>query len=204
MGTIVVEAFITLDGVIQAPGGSDEDRADGFTRGGWQMDFDAAHDTANQGDAIVADWESRTEGLLLGHTTYRMWSGAWGVWSEDEPGLMGEFTRRFNRVTKYVAAHAEPELPWRNSQWLGDDVPSAVRAARDATDGELTVWGSSGLIPTLAAHDLVDEYRLAVYPIVIGTGKKLFPEGFAFSTFSRVGSQPLDSGVVVNTYRRAG
>ena len=195
MSSIVVQEFMTLDGVIQGPGGADEDREGGFDRGGWQQDFDL-------GDTIY-DWESRTEGLLLGRKTYDIWSNAWAVWDENAPGFMGEFTRRYNRVPKYVASRTLTELGWKNSELLGDDVPGAVQELREQPGGEIRVWGSANLIRTLAEHNLVDEYRLLVYPLVLGTGKKLFPEGFPLARLTLVDSFAFESGVVKNIYRPA-
>lgn len=201
MGTIVVQAFITLDGVVQAGGGPGEDPSDGFDHEGWATNYDAEH--GDQDGDVVGDWESKTGALLLGRVTYEIWARAWGVWDEDAPGLMGEFTRRYNRVPKYVASHTLTELGWKNSHLLGDDIPAAVAKARDETDGEVHVWGSTVLVKTLAEHDLVDEYRLIVYPIVLGTGKKLFSDGFPVTTFALAKNRELPSGLVINTYRRA-
>ena len=195
MSSIVVQEFMTLDGVIQGPGGADEDREGGFDQGGWQQDFDL-------GDTIY-DWESRTEGLLLGRKTYDIWSNAWAVWDEDAPGFMGEFTRRYNRVPKYVASRTLTELGWKNSELLGDDLPGAVQKLREQPGGEIRVWGSANLIRTLAEHKLVDEYRLLVYPLVLGAGKKLFPDGFPLAPLTLVDSFAFESGVVKTIYRPA-
>lgn len=188
---------------MQAPGGSDEDLEDGFEHGGWQMDFDS-DDTGNDA-GIIAQWESKVEALLLGRKTYQIWEGAWGVWPEDAPGLTGEFTRRYNRVTKFVASStlAADDLSWKNSVLLGDDLRAAVAELRQRPGGEIRVWGSSVLIRSLAEQNLVDEYRLLIYPIILGTGKKLFPDGFPASTLKLISSRPLPSGVVVNIYERA-
>ena len=201
MSSIVVEAFITLDGVVQGGGGPDEDREGGFELGGWTMEYDEQMDVPNEGGKIVEEWESKTEALLLGRKTYEIWAGAWGVWDENAPGFMGELTRRYNRVPKYVASRTLTELGWKNSQLLGPDVPGAVAKLRAEPGGEIRVWGSTQLIRTLAEHDLVDEYRLCVYPIVLGTGKKLFSDGFPLSKLALVESRALSSGVLVNIYR---
>jgi dihydrofolate reductase len=196
MSSIVVQAFITLDGVVQGPGGSDEDREDGFEHGGWQ-------DAYSGGEEVVEEWENRTEALLLGRKTYEIFAGAWGVWSEDAEGFEGELTRRYNRIPKYVASRTLTEVGWMNSQLLGPDVPAAVAKLRAEPGGEIRVWGSGQLIRTLAEHDLVDEYRLMVYPLVVGTGKKLFPDGFPLTRLALTESQAVPSGVVINTYRRS-
>ncbi len=198
-----MQEFITLDGVVQGGGGPDEDREGGFDRGGWAMDYDDKHDQMDEGASIILEWESRTEALLLGRKTYEIWAGAWGVWDEGAAGLQGEFTRRYNRVPKYVASRTVTELGWKNSFLLGADVPAAVAKLRDEPGGEIRVWGSTELIKSLAEHDLIDEYRLMVYPIVLGTGKKLFSDGFPRFTFSLVENRALASGVAINTYRRS-
>ncbi|MDB6074542.1 MAG: hypothetical protein JWO89_2182 [Verrucomicrobiaceae bacterium] len=203
MSKIVVQAFITLDGVVQGCGGPDEDRENGFEHGGWAMDYDDQMDKVNEGGKLVAEGESKTEALLLGRKTYTIWASAWGVWDENAEGLQGELTRRYNLVPKYVASRTLTELGWKNSLLLGPDLPAEVAALREKPGGEIRVWGSTELIKTLAQYDLVDEYRLAVYPIVLGTGKKLFSDGFALSQFTLAESKALQSGVVVNIYRRA-
>src|ERR1700712_3288684 len=166
MSRIVVHAFITLDGVVQGGGGPGEDDEGDFPHGGWAMDYDRAHEGADD-ENYVGEWESRTEALLLGRKTYKIWARAWGVWDEDAPGMMGEFTRRYNRVPKYVASRTLTELEWKNSHLLGPDVAGEVAQLRAQPGGEIRVWGSTVLIHTLAAHDLIDEYRLIVYPIVL-------------------------------------
>lgn len=197
-----MQEHITLDGVVQGPGGPDEDRDGGFDLGGWATDFDAEHDGPDEGGTIVQEWEQRTEALLLGRRTYEIWAGAWGVWDEDADGVMGEFTRRYNRVPKHVATRTRTGLDWQRSHLLGEDVPAAVARLRDEAEGEVRVWGSAQLVRTLAQHDLVDEYRLITYPIVLGTGKRLFPEGFPRTALVPVEVRPLASGVVVTVLER--
>jgi dihydrofolate reductase len=201
MSTIVVQAFVTLDGVVEAAGGPEEDGG-GFEHAGWQADYDAEHG-GGEINEIVGEWERRTEALLLGRRTYEIFAGSWGVWDENAEGLQGELTRRYNRIPKYVASRTLTEVGWRNSQLLGPDVPAAVEKLRAEPGGEIRMWGSTVLIRTLAEHDLVDEYRLAVYPLVLGTGKKLFSDGFALARLTLVETRALRSGVLVNTYRRS-
>ena len=202
MSTIVVQEFISLDGVIQGGGGPDEDRDGGFALGGWSMDYDREHDQADELSQIIRERERKIEGLILGRRNYDIWAGAWGVWDENADGMMGELTRLYNRIPKYVASRTLTELGWKNSHLLGDDVPAAVAKLRGEPGGEIRMWGSSVLISTLAAHDLIDEYRLMVYPIVLGTGKRLFPEGFPHTTLALVESRALASGVVISSYAR--
>jgi dihydrofolate reductase len=201
MSSIVVQAFITLDGVVQGGGGPEEDPDGGFAHGGWATRYDEEHG-GDESTMIVADWENRTEALLLGRRTYEIFAGSWGVWDENAQGFEGELTRRYNRIPKYVASRTMTEPGWRNSHLLGPDVPAAVRQLRADPGGEIRVWGSTGLIKTLAEHDLVDEYRLVVYPLVLGSGKRLFADGFAPATLRLADSRALPSGVLVNTYRR--
>jgi dihydrofolate reductase len=202
MSSIVVQAFITLDGVVQAGGGPDEDREGGFEHGGWTMEYDDQMDELGEGGEIIAEWESRTEALLLGRKTYEIFAGSWGVWDENAEGFEGELTRRYNRIPKYVASRTLTEVGWKNTQLLGPDVPAAVQKLRAGPGGEIRVWGSTQLIRTLAEHDLVDEYRLVSYPIVLGTGKKLFSDGFPPTKLALTETRALASGVVINTYQR--
>ena len=203
MGKLIVTEFVTLDGVAQAPGMPEEDREGGFEHGGWTLEYDEQMDNLGEIGEIVGKWESRTEALLLGRRTYEIFAGSWGVWDENAEGLQGELTRRYNRIPKYVASRTLTEVGWQNSQLLGPNVPAAVEKLRAEPGGEIRVWGSTELIRTLAEHDLVDEYRLAVYPLVLGTGKKLFSDGFAHARLTLVETRALRSGVLVNTYRRS-
>jgi dihydrofolate reductase len=196
MSSIVVQTFLTLDGVAQGPGGPEEDRENGFDHGGWQFEY--------EGDDTVVQWEKKTEGLLLGRKTYEIFAGSWGVWPEDAEGFAGELTRLYNRIPKYVASRTLTDLTWKNSHLLGDDVPAAVQKLRDQPGGEIRVWGSTRLIRTLAEHNLVDEYRLMIHPLVLGTGKRLFSDGFPVTRLQLVESRADSAGIVINIYRPAG
>jgi dihydrofolate reductase len=203
MSSVVVQAFITLDGVVQSPGGPDEDRDGGFDLGGWSLGFDKQKDADGEVGEIVGEWERRTEALLLGRKTYDIFSQSWGVWDEGADGFEGELTRQYNRIPKYVASRTLTQVDWKNSNLLEPDVPAAVQTLREQPGGEIRVWGSGNLIRTLAEHDLVDEYRLVIYPIVLGRGKRLFADDLPVRTLTLVESRPLRSGVVVSTYRRS-
>ena len=202
MSKIVVQEFITLDGVIQAPGGTDEDRDSGFEHGGWTAQFDEAPGGEEIGP-FIADWESRTEALILGRKTYDIWASYWPFADATEEGFMGDLVRTYNRVPKYVASRTRPELSWTNSRLLDPDLATDVANLRAEDAGEIRIWGSANLVKSLAEHNLIDEYRLAVYPLVLGTGKKLFSDGFPVSALTLVDSTPLSSGVVVNILRPA-
>lgn len=199
MSSVVVQTFLTLDGVAQAPGGSDEDREDGFEHGGWQFTYDIT-----EVGELIGEWETRTEALLLGRKTYEIFANSWGVWDDEAEGPEGDLTRLYNRVPKYVASRTLTDLAWAGSQLLGDDVPAAVARLREEPGGEIRVWGSTVLIRSLAEHDLIDEYRLVIYPLILGTGKKLFSDGFPTTRLALAESRTLDGGVTVTTYRRAG
>jgi dihydrofolate reductase len=202
MGTIVVVTRVTLDGVVQGEGGLDEDPRGGFEHGGWATRFDLEHgeDEINQ---TLIEWERNLAGLLFGRTTYELFANSWGVFDENTDDFQGEITRKYNSVPKYVATSTLTEVGWKNSHLLGPDVPAVVRDLRAELTGEIQVWGSTELIKTLAEHALIDEYRLAVYPLVLGSGKKLFSDGFTTSELDLADNRPLASGVVVSTYRRS-
>lgn len=198
MSRIVVQAFVTLDGVVQS---SVRPGEPAIEQPHWTLDYDAEHGGGEIND-LVRHWERRTAALLLGRTTYEIWANAWGVCDENADGLEGELTRHYNRVPKYVASSTLEELSWKNSYLLGADTAAAVGRLKSQVDGEIRVWGSTQLIGTLAKHDLIDEYRLALYPLVLGGGTRLFGPGFPSASFTRTMTQPLSSGVVVSTYQR--
>ena len=193
MRTITISNFITLDGVVQAPGGPDEDRSGGFAHGGWSVGY--WDDVL--GEQLGAQMAGDND-LLLGRGTYEIFAAHWPHVTDDP------YADKLNAATKFVASRTLTELTWANAQLLGDDVPAAV-AALKATDGpDLEVAGSPGLAQTLLAHDLVDAITLVTYPVVVGAGKRLFGEGTRPSAFELTGSTTTPSGVTVATYRRAG
>lgn len=193
MRTITISNFITLDGVVQAPGGPDEDRSGGFAHGGWSVGY--WDDVL--GEQLGAQMAGDND-LLLGRGTYEIFAAHWPHVTDDP------YADKLNAAAKYVASRTLTELTWANAQLLGDDVPAAV-AALKATDGpDLEVAGSPGLAQTLLAHDLVDVITLVTYPVVVGAGKRLFGEGTRPSAFELTGSTTTPSGVTVATYRRAG
>jgi dihydrofolate reductase len=204
MGTIVVQAFVSLDGVVQGEAGPDEDPRRGFEHGGWVKGYDAEHGGEEEINQALLEWEDNVAALLFGRTTYELFANSWGVFDENADGFQGEITRKYNRIPKYVASGTLTELGWKNSHLLGPDVPAAVRDLRAEHSGEIRIWGSTELVKTLAEHALIDEYRLAVYPLVLGSGKRLFSDGFTTSEFALVDNRPLASGVVLSTYRRSG
>jgi dihydrofolate reductase len=204
MRKIIVTAFISLDGVIQAPGGPEEDPTGGFEYGGW---------TTTYGDdvlgAAIGEGMSRPFDLLLGRNTYDIFAAHWPYIPTDpssdgyNPGEAG-IARTFNSVTKYVATHEPDTLSWENSRSLGKDVVAAARALKKEDGPALLIWGSSKLIQQLLAADLVDEFRLMIYPLVFGKGKRLFGDGTIPAAFRLETSQATTTGVIIATYRRNG
>jgi dihydrofolate reductase len=192
MSRVVVSEFLTLDGVMQAPGGSDEDREGGFPHGGWQMPYldDAA------GEAVSKGFEA-AGGLLLGRTTYEIFAPYW-------PNQDGPFAAQLNEMPKYVASTTlEEPLEWNNSSLLKGDVAEAVAGLKEQPGKDLMVIGSGRLAQTLMRHDLVDEYRLQINPIVLGTGKRLFGDEGVKIPLKLVDSKPSSTGVLIVTYQKA-
>jgi dihydrofolate reductase len=199
MGEIVVQEFLTLDGVAQGPGNEDEDREGGFDRGGWQARLDDPED-----ENPILGWEQRVGALLLGRKTYDIWAPYWGSADQNDTGPFGDLIRTYNRVTKYVASRTLTSGSWAETVIVGEaDLATRVDRLREEVDGEVRVWGSTGLVESLAAIDAVDEYRLLVHPVVLGRGKRLFREGFPETTLRLVDATVLHSGTIIQTYRRA-
>lgn len=197
MRKLMVMAFMSLDGVVQGAGGPDEDREGGFARGGWAVPF---FDAAMMG--LVAEGAARMDALLLGRKTYEMFAGAWPLTTEDDP-----IGTRLNAVPKYVASRTLSGLPepaWRNSTLLQGDVADAVRKLKQEGDGEIQVHGSGGLVQTLLAQDLVDEFHLWTFPVLVGAGKRLFGTGTAPGTLKITDWTVSDTGVVIGSYARDG
>ena len=192
MRRITICEHITLDGVVQSPGAPDEDRDGGFPHGGWSPPF---ADPAV--GAAVAGIHDGPRDLLLGRRTYDIWSAHW-------PHAAGPFAARFNDAVKHVGTHHPESLAWGPAQGLGDDVADGVRRLRAGDGPDLILWGSSTLAPVLLAHDLVDEVVLFVHPVLIGAGKRFFPDGAVPRSLALTESQPTGSGIVINRFRPAG
>jgi len=192
MRELIVAEFITLDGVIQAPGGAEEDTEGGFTHGGWTQPY--WHDDIGTHffQAI-----SQADAILLGRKTWQIHGGAFES-MEGDP-----FADTLNNMRKYVVSTTlESASAWRNSILIRDNVVEAVRQLKQQSGKNILVDGSSVLIQVLAQHDLVDEYSLHVYPLALGGGKRLFPKGKRIN-LSMVEASPLPTGVVFMRYRRA-
>jgi dihydrofolate reductase len=194
MRTLVVNTFLTLDGVMQAPGAPEEDPTGGFTHGGWSVNY--WDDLMGQ---VMGEALGRPFDVLLGRRTYEIFAAHWPHVSGDDPAA-----NPLNRATKYVASTTLTEVEWSNSILLEGEVAEAVRRIKDEEGPEIQVHGSGHLAQTLIRNDLIDEYRLWVFPLVLGTGKRLFAEGTVPAGLRLVDAKTSSTGVVISTYRRAG
>jgi dihydrofolate reductase len=194
MGKLVVTEFVTLDGVAQAPGGPDEDRASGFAHGGWQAPLFDEH----SGDVMFAQAQ-RMDALLLGRKTYEIFAGYWPSASQDIP-----FTDLLNRVPKYVASRTLTDpLAWKGSSVVAGDLADGIAAIKER-HGEVQVIGSLDLVQSLLRLGLVDRLNLWLYPVVLGDGKRVFADGTVPVALRLVSSATYPSGIVHVTYETAG
>jgi len=194
MRKIITTTFVTMDGVMQAPGGPEEDPSDGFTRGGWQANV---MDESLGG--ILNEFLQPPFAMLLGHTTYNIFAGFWPKQDPNNP-----VARPFNEATKYVVSHEPFEPDWVNTKVVSGDVPAALRALKREPGPDLIVWGSGVLIQTLLREGLVDRMHIWTHPVTIGSGKRLFADGARPATWTLVKSRVGDGGVIVATYEPAG
>ena len=189
--------FMSLDGVVQAPGGAEEDTDGGFAHGGWSAPY---FDADVMGPTIFEALD-RADALLFGRRTWQGMARAW-------PDRAGDpYADRMNAITKYVASRTltDSDLTWSNSQLLpAGDAIGAIRELRGRDGGEIHVWGSASIAGQLVEHDLVDEYLLFIEPILLGGGKRVFPDGGLARPLELVSAQPAKTGVLVCTYRPAG
>ncbi|HEX5000996.1 MAG TPA: dihydrofolate reductase family protein [Bacteroidia bacterium] len=193
MRKILVQEFITLDGVMQAPGGPEEDNSNSFKYGGWTAPYFYAADA--EAGAFMQKHLSPTD-LLLGKYTYELFAAYWPNHAEMWPGI--------NEVTKYVVANSPVDLSWQNSELISSDVVARLKALKAGKGSDLKVIGSGNLAQTLFMHDLVDELTLMIFPITLGTGKRLFREGTIPAAFTLTESLISSNGVIFTNYVRAG
>jgi dihydrofolate reductase len=191
MRKIIVQEFITLDGVMQAPGGPDEDTESGFKYGGWTAPYFEEADAA-AGD-FMQEWMRSTD-ILLGRKTFDIFAGYWPKHTDAWPGI--------NDVTKYCVSNSLDTTDWQNTVFLKnvDD----IKKLKDSDGGDIKVHGSGNLVQTLLKHDLIDELRLSIFPITLGTGKRLFAEGTIPAAFTMTDSMVAPNGVIFANYKRAG
>ncbi|SDH11342.1 dihydrofolate reductase family protein [Nonomuraea jiangxiensis] len=194
MRKLMVTTFLSLDGVMQAPGGPDEDRDGGFGHGGW-----GAPHFDEQFVKVMETLVERGEALLLGRRTYEIFAASWPKAGPDD--VIGA---KLNSMPKYVASRTLDQVTWQNSTLLTGAVPEAVAELKRGEGGEIQVHGSGDLLQTLVAHDLVDEFHLVVCPVLLGSGKRLFGDGTIPAGLQLAGSTSTATGVVISTYRRAG
>ncbi len=184
MGRIVVSEFVTLDGVMEDPGG-----AEGFPRGGWAFQFERGP----EGDKFKLDEVMDAGTLLLGRLTYKGFAEAW-------PSRTGEFADKMNNMPKVVVSSTLKDPAWNNTRVIKGSVVEELARLKSASDGDILVAGSGQLVNTLAANDLVDAYRLMVYPVLLGDGKRLFREGNPKAALRLVESKAVGSGILILIY----
>ena len=187
MGRIVVTEFISLDGVIEAPGGGED-----FKHDGWSFEISRG----DEGDKFKLDETMSSDALLLGRKTYEGFAAAW-------PSRDGEFADKFNTMPKYVVSSTLSDPEWNNSTVLDGDVAEAVAKLKEEQDGDIVVHGSAQLVQALLDNDLVDELRLMVFPVVLGTGKRLFGETSDKKPLQLVDSKTVGDGVSILVYAPA-
>jgi dihydrofolate reductase len=191
MRKIIVLTFVTLDGVMQAPGGPEEDTSGGFAYGGWVVPYFDEY-LGN----VMGEQMGKTYDLLLGRKTFEIFAGYWPHHEDEWPGI--------NRMTKYVASNTLTTHAWQNSVFLNGDVAAQIKQLKQQDGPDLQVHGSGNLIQTLLAHDLVDEFWLKIFPVTLGPGKRLFDQGTIPAAYTLVESKASPSGVIVATLQRAG
>lgn len=189
MRKLLVTTFVTLDGVMQAPGGPEEDESGGFAQGGWSANY--WDDTMND---VMGAIMGKPFDLLLGRRTYDIFAGYWPQHA-DEPGAAP-----LNDATKYVASASHPKLEWGPSVLIEGDVPEEIAKLKEGEGPELQVHGSGNLIQTLLRHGLADEYHLHVFPVLVGSGKRLFADGTVPAGLRLVDSRTSSTGVFSGTY----
>lgn len=191
MRKLIVLEFISLDGVIQAPGGPDEDNEGGFKYGGWTFPFFDESSGKLMHEQMAPPFD-----LLLGRKTYEIFASYWPQHHEEWPGI--------NEATKYVASHNPLTLDWVNAVRMKGDAAEAVKQLKQETGPDLKVYGSGNFVQTLLANDLIDEFWLKIFPVTLGKGKRLFSEGTIPAAFEFLSSDVTESGVIFARYRRSG
>jgi dihydrofolate reductase len=191
MRKIIVLSFVTLDGVMQGPGGPTEDTSGNFTYGGWTVPY--FDDFLGQ---IMGEQMSGPSDLLLGRKTFEIFASYWPLHEDEWPGI--------NKATKYVASNTLTKHEWSNSVFLKGNVVAEIKKLKQQDGPEIQVHGSGNLIQTLLAHDLVDEFWLKIFPVTLGTGKRLFDKGTIPASYTLLESKSSPNGVIIATLKRAG
>lgn len=193
MRELAVSTFLTLDGVMQAPGGPEEDPSGGFDHGGWSVNYWDGVMEQVMGAAMSAPCD-----FLLGRRTYEIFAAHW-PYAGDEP-----FARKINEATKYVVTTTLNALDWKNSRRVSGDIAEEISRLKKQDGPELQVHGSSLLIQSLLSHELIDEFRIWIFPVLVGPGKRLFGQGTMPTGLKLIETKTSTTGVLMNTYRRAG
>jgi dihydrofolate reductase len=193
MRKIIASTFVSLDGVMQAPGGPEEDPTGGFAYGGWSFNY---WDSAMM--EIIGKSMSDPFDLLLGRKTYEIFAAHWPYISNDP------IADKFNAITKYVATSSTAPLSWKNSVAIRGDVAAGIAKLKQGDGPDLLIQGSSQLIQALLANDLIDEFRIWTFPLVLGSGKRLFEDGATAAAMKLVDSSTSSTGVTISTYVPAG
>jgi dihydrofolate reductase len=195
MAQLTITTFVTLDGVMQAPGGPTEDPSGDFDLGGWSVPY---------GDADFSQFMNkvfdRAGAFLLGRRTYEIFAGYWPKMTDPADPIAS----RLNSLPKYVASTTLDKADWAGTTVIGGDLPKEVAALKERTDGELQIHGSGGLAQSLMAHGLIDTFHLLVFPVVLGKGRRLFADGTVPTAFRHAGARTTSTGVAIHTYELAG
>lgn len=185
--------FVSLDGVVQSPLSKDEDRDGGFAHGGWVLPY--IDEVVEQ---FMQDVTVAASSMLLGRRTYEILRAAWADADETDPAVAA-----MNRMPKHVLSSSSGNLGWSNSHRVQGDLGSAVTDLKEGSDGDIVVFGSAQLVRVLARLDLVDQYRLLLFPVLLGSGKKMFDDDAPLTQFSLVATRVSLSGVAIHSYKRA-
>ncbi len=204
MRKVVAAVFVSLDGVMQAPGGPEEDPSSGFKFGGWTVPYWDDATGAENVEAFNTGFD-----LLLGRRTYDIFASYWPHIDVDPTkstfdAMNADIANKFNSATKYVATHSPGTLSWKNSRWLGTDAVQGVRELKQQAGPKLLIQGSSQLIQQLLSHRLIDELQVRIFPVVLGKGKRMFGDGSLPTAFKLTRSTVSPGGVVMATYEQAG
>ena len=194
MRKIITTTFVTLDGVMQAPGGPEEDKTNNFKSGGWSF-----HYWDEMMGNVMSDFMKRPFDLLLGRRTYEIFAAHW-PFTKDDP----EVADKFNSTRKYVVSHKPMVLEWQNSTLIKGDAPTELRKLKEQDGNDLWVHGSGNLIQTLLANDLIDTLYVWTFPVTVGNGKRLFAEGSKPVAWKLIDSSTATSGVIISRYEPAG
>jgi dihydrofolate reductase len=195
MRKLVILSFISMDGVMQAPGGPEEDTSGGFKYGGWTWPL-----SDDLSDKLMGEQLNHEFDLLLGRKTYDIFASYWPLQDEEKNPIAGPF----NKTKKYVVSGTLKKADWNNSVIISRNVPEEIRKLKNTDGPELQVHGSGNMIQTLLKNDLVDELWLKIFPVILGSGKKLFEEGIMAGTYTLTKCKPTPSGVIYANYKRAG